>query len=447
MSQKSEALSPWGMPPAHAVEIRPLRQKLDVSIAIPGSKSFTNRALVMAAVAKGTSRLRSPLFSDDSYWCVDALKKLGLSVEADKNNEMISVTGTGSFCMAGDAPYIGSAGTIARFLPGVLAARAEGKVVLASSSQLAKRPVAEMIEGLRQLGAEIEMPETGSFPMTITGGSLKGGEATISGKISSQFISGLLIAAPLAKEPVTLNITDDIVQADYVRMTLSMMKDFGIKVEHDDALSWFKIQPQDYMAQDDLVLEADASTATYFFALAAATQSRVTVTNLNPETLQPDFGFIKYLKALGCDVQHAEHHVSVAGPAKLRGGQVFDFNPCSDSTPAFIAVAPFADGVLQVTNVEHIRKHESDRLTVMRETLENARIGVTEAADGLTVTPGNPAYVTVDPHDDHRMAMAFSIMAVAGQGGKILDPSCVSKTCPDYFQLLQKLGIECEVEA
>ena len=445
MSQKSEALSPWGMPPAHAVEIKPLRQKLDVSIAIPGSKSFTNRALVMAAVAKGASRLRSPLFSDDSYWCVDALKKLGLSVEADKNNDVISVTGTGSFRMSGDAPYIGSAGTIARFLPGVLAARAEGKVTLTSSSQLAKRPVAEMIEGLRQLGAQIEMPETGSFPMTITGGSLKGGEATISGKISSQFISGLLIAAPLAKEPVTLHITDNIVQADYVRMTLSMMKDFGIKVEHDDALSWFKIQPQDYVAQD-LVLEADASTSTYFFALAAATQSRVTVTNLNPETLQPDFGFINYLEALGCDVQRAGHHVTIVGPAKLKDGQVFDFNPCSDSTPAFIAVAPFADGVLQVTNVEHIRKHESDRLTVMRETLENAQIGVVEAADGLTVTPGAPAYVTVDPHDDHRMAMAFSIMAVAGAGGKILDPACVSKTCPDYFQLLQKLGIECEIE-
>lgn len=446
MSQKSEALSPWGMPPAHAVEIKPLGRKLDVSIAIPGSKSFTNRALVMAAVAKGTSHLRSPLFSDDSYWCVDALKKLGLGVEADKNNDVISVTGTGRFRMAGDAPYIGSAGTIARFLPGVLAARAEGKVTLTSSSQLAKRPVAEMIEGLRQLGAEIEMPEAGSFPMTITGGSLKGGEATISGKISSQFISGLLIAAPLAKEPVTLYITDNIVQADYVRMTLSMMRDFGIKVEHDDALSWFKIQPQDYVAQD-LVLEADAPTSTYFFALAAATQGRVTVTNLNPETLQPDFGFIKYLEALGCDVQRAGHHVTVVGPAKLRGGQVFDFNPCSDSTPAFIAVAPFADGVLQVINVEHIRKHESDRLTVMRETLENAKIGVVEAVDGLTVTPGNPAYVTVDPHDDHRMAMAFSIMAVAGAGGKILDPACVSKTCPDYFQLLQKLGIECEVEA
>lgn len=228
-------------------------------------------------------------------------------------------------------------------------------------------------------------------------------------------------------------------------MTLSMMADFGIKVEHDDALTWFKVQPQDYVAQD-LVLEADASTSTYFFALAAATQSRVTVTNLNPHTLQPDFGFIKYLAALGCDVEEENHHVTVTGPAQLKGGQVFDFNPCSDSTPAFIAVAPYADGVLQVINVEHIRKHESDRLSVMRETLENAGIAVVEAADGLTVTPGAPRYVVVDPHDDHRMAMAFSIMAVAGEGGKILDPACVSKTCPDYFQLLQKLGIECAVQ-
>ncbi len=449
MNIKSEALSPWGMAPADHVEIFPLKEKLDVSIAIPGSKSFTNRALVLAAAANGTSVLRSPLFSDDSYWCVDALKKLGLDVTADREKETITVKGQSGLLRMGDEkdpPYIGSAGTIARFLPGVIAARGRGRVVLASSSQLAKRPVAEMIAALRQLGAEIEMPDNASFPMTITGGTLKGGEASVSGRISSQFISGLLIAAPLAQTPVTLKIRDHIVQSDYVRMTLSMMRDFGVTVDHDAALTEFRISPQDYQARD-LTLEADASTSTYFFALAAATKSRVTVTNLNPETLQPDFLFVNRLEDIGCRVERAGGNVTVTGPETLKGGQTFDFNDCSDSTPAFVAVAPFADGPLRVTNVAHIRSHESDRIAVMAQTLKNAGVDVVEVEDGLTVTPveGRPDRLIVDPHDDHRMAMAFSITAAAAKGGIVRDPSCVSKTCPGFFALLDSIGVRCKV--
>lgn len=449
MSNQSEALSPWGMKPAHAVEIFPLEKPFSAEMALPGSKSFTNRALVLAALAEGQSVLRSPLFSDDSYWCVDALKKLGVKIESDKDAGTIILNGNGRLTTPaeGKPPYIGSAGTIARFLPGLIAARGEGDVILTSSGQLARRPVSEMIEALRALGAEISFTGNGSFPMTIKGGSLKGGETEISGKKSSQFVSGLLIAAPLAKEPVTIRITDHIVQADYVRITLAMMRDFGVKVDYDDAdLREFRIEPQNYIACD-IVLEADASTATYFFGIAAATRSEITITNLNPDTLQPDIGFIGHLESLGCEVKRTGTHITVRGPEKLKGNKTFDLNDCSDSTPALVGVAPFADGPVRVENVAHIRAHESDRIAVMCQTLRNGAVPVEEFEDGLAITPSPdaPVHLKVYPHDDHRMAMAFAVTAAAAKGGTIYEPACVSKTCPDFFELLGRLGVRTEI--
>lgn len=442
MTKTSEALSPWGMQPVSYVNILPLEGKAEGRLALPGSKSFTNRALVIAALAKGKSTLHSPLYSDDSYWCVDALNKIGIQAASDTDKTRIVIEGGHVFQQIGDAPYIGSAGTIARFLPGALAARGKGQITLTSSSQLAKRPVAPLVAALRQLGAEIELPENGSFPMKITGGSLIGGKTEISGKVSSQFLSGLLIAAPMAKEPVTIIVPDTIVQADYVRMTLQMIAEFGVQIDYNDTLSEFSCVPQEYQARET-VLEADASTSTYFFALAAATGGKITVTNLNPETLQPDFAFVDHLRTLGCRVEIAGSAVTVEGPDVLKGHADFDFNACSDSTPTMLGVAPFADGPVTVRGVAHIRAHECDRLSVSNEILTAAGLDVEEYPDGLRVTPksGAPVKFDIHPHDDHRMAMAYAVTAAAGQGGRVFDPSCVSKTCPSFFDLIGKVGV------
>jgi 3-phosphoshikimate 1-carboxyvinyltransferase len=448
VNKTSEALSPWGMPPAERAVVKPLKERFNKELSLPGSKSYTNRALILAAIAQGTSTLRSPLFSDDSYWCTNALQRLGVETSADRAEGIITVKGVADqklkLADLDQLPYIGSAGTIARFLPGVVAAIGEGEIVLTSSEQLASRPVAEMIRALRQLGAQISMEEDLSFPMTIQGGSLQGGEAQISGSVSSQFISGILIAAPLAKEPVTLKVTDHIVQSDYVRITLSIMKEFGVHVDCNSDLTEFHIQPQTYQAQDTL-LEADASTATYFFALAAASQSEITITNLNPNTLQPDFGFIDHLKTLGCQVSVDGTRVTLKGPEKIQGDKLFDFNPCADSTPAMATIAPFASGSIEVRNVAHIRVHECDRISVLADHLKLAGIEVEEFDDGLCIKPGAPSNIVVNPHDDHRMAMSFAVMGALGDGVSILDPSCVSKTCSEYFDLLPLLGVETEV--
>ena len=444
---QSEALSPWGMTRAAEVRIRPLEAPFQSTVVIPGSKSFTNRALIIAALAGGHSVLQYPLLSDDSYWCVEALRKLGVDMSVNRSEGIIEINGVGDAALhtTGDAAsiYLGSAGTIARFLPAVIAARGSGAVKLSSSEQLAHRPMRELIQALRTLGAEIEISHSSrTFPMTIKGGSMRGGEVTISGKRSSQFISALLIAAPLAPHPVTIHISDHIVQSDYVRMTLEMMARFGVEVTHDVALTHFEILPQRYQAQR-LQLEADASTATYFLALAAATQSEITIPNLNLNTRQPDIMFIDHLSAMGCEVIRADNTLTLRGPTQLKGHLHFDFNPCSDSTPALASIAPFASGPIEVSGVEHIRAHECDRLKVLADTLNQAGVMTREHRDGLTIQPTleAPHMFSADPHDDHRMAMAFSVMAIAGRGGLIEDPACVSKTCPQFYAMMRTLGV------
>jgi 3-phosphoshikimate 1-carboxyvinyltransferase len=450
MSEESESLSPWGMTPVPAIRVLPLNgRRIDACLAIPGSKSFTNRAIILAAAAKGKTILRNPLFSDDSYWCAEAVGILGRKVDSDRKAGIIAIEG-GTFKVPTDSrvPFIGSAGTTARFLPGILAARGEGKITLTASAQLSGRPLKEVVEALKKLGADISFGAEGkSFPLHIGGGTLKGGAVSISGAKSSQFLSGLLMAAPLAQKETIVTITDHVVQADYVRITLQLMKDFGVTVDVDRDFKRFAVPPQEYRPQD-LSLEADASTATYFFALAAGSGGKVTVTNLNVETVQPDFAFVRSLEAMGCKVDLSQGRVTVEGPKVLRGTQEFDFRPLSDSTPSLIAIAPFADGTVEVRGVEHIRAHECDRIAVMRETLEKAKVPVEEFPDGLKVTPAPPfADITVDPHDDHRMAMAFSVMGALGRGAIIRNPACVSKTCPDFFELIRGIGVEWEKTA
>lgn len=446
MSNSSESLSPWGMKPVPVVRILPLDgKKINAEIAIPGSKSFTNRALILAAAARGQSILRNPLFSDDSYWCAETIEILGRAVQADRVGQTIAIDG-GTFQMPldGRIPFIGSAGTTARFLPGILAARGVGRITLHASEQLSARPLKEVVEALQKLGADIAFGEAGkSFPLHIGGGTLTGGEVTISGAKSSQFLSGLLMAAPLAQKETVITVADHVVQADYVRITLQLMQDFGVTVEIDRDFKRFAIQPQEYQPRE-LALEADASTATYFFALAAGSGGRVCITNLNAKTVQPDMAFVQYLEQMGCRVTMEDGCVTVAGPKVLHGSKVFDFKPCSDSTPSLVAIAPFADGPVEVRGVAHIRAHECDRISVMCKTLEQAQVPVVEYPDGLKILPVLPAAVTVDPHDDHRMAMAFSVMGALGQGATIQNPACVSKTCPDFFDLLMQAGVEVE---
>lgn len=442
----SAALSPWGARRHAHVEVSPIAHPFKASVTLPGSKSFTNRALIIASVARGESRLRAPLFSDDSYWCVEALRALGVEVGVDRARDEIKVLGRRDEALrapVSEAPiYLGSAGTIARFLPAVFAARGVGVATFSTSDQLARRPLGELISALRALGAEITQESSRAFPLKVRGGSLRGGEVVISGRRSSQFISALLLAAPLTERGASIRISDHIVQSDYVRMTIEMMRDFGVEVDHDASLTQLKVLPQIYRARD-AQLEADASTATYFLALAAATQSEVTIPNLPLATRQPDIAFLDCLERMGCEVSR-DGALRLRGPQELRGGLDFDLKAYSDSAPALASIAPLADGPITLRGVEHIRGHECDRIHVLSTSLRRAGIEVDELRDGLSIYPQRSKLtrLVVDPHDDHRMAMSLSVLAASRVGGVIRDPACVSKTCPDFYQRLASLGVQ-----
>ncbi|WP_261134302.1 3-phosphoshikimate 1-carboxyvinyltransferase [Bacillus sp. Marseille-Q3570] len=437
-----KARSPWSrLNNVQAVRISPIQNnKINHDIRVPGSKSFTNRALIMAALARGTSTLTGILKSDDSYWCIDALHKLGITIETV--DETVTVHGCNSKwpVKKGDL-YIGAAGTIARFLPGALSTDKEGDWVIEASNRMSQRPLEPLIIALTDLGANIEyINKEGYLPIRIKAGGLRGGPVSISGKVSSQFISGLLLASPFAEREVTVAIPDTIVQKDYVRITLSLMEQFGVEAKFNDNLTQIVVPKSHYLGRD-LELEADASTASYFLALAAITNGRIKINNLSVKTNQPDIKMVDVYEKMGCKVVRGEDYIELTGTPNLLGGFEISMKEMSDQTLTLASIAPFASAPITMKDVEHIRHHESDRISAICKELGKLGIKVEEYKDGLTVHPGNPQPESLDSHDDHRIAMSLTLIGTRIPGITINDPGCVSKTCPTYFELLSQLGV------
>ncbi|HEU5139411.1 MAG TPA: 3-phosphoshikimate 1-carboxyvinyltransferase [Bacillales bacterium] len=435
-----KARSPWALSGVNEVEINPLAEPIRGEMIIPGSKSFTNRALIMAAMAEGTSDVSGILKSDDSYWCIDALKKLGTDIQVE--NEVAHVCGTGAQWPTKQANlYIGASGTNGRFLPGALAVGEEGDWEVEASQRMSERPIGTLIDALKELGANVKYTnKEGFFPIRVKGADLKGGDVHISGKVSSQFISGLLMAAPYARNPVTVRVTDHIVQHAYVHITLDLMKQFGVEVEADGDLKTIKVNPTKYQGRN-LQLEADASTTCYFLALAAITNGKMRINNITYDTRQPDIKMTDVFEKMGCNVTRGKDFIELEGTEQLKGGKTISMKEMSDQALTLAAIAPFADGPITITDVAHIRHHESDRIQAACESLKRLGIKVEEHDDGLTVYPGNPQAAILDSYDDHRVAMALSLIGARVPGIKISDPGCVSKTCPTYFELLENLGL------
>jgi 3-phosphoshikimate 1-carboxyvinyltransferase len=298
-----------------------------------------------------------------------------------------------------------------------------------------------LIDAWRALGADIQAVEKPSaLPLRIRGKSLDGGALTMPGDVSSQFISGVIMGAPLLRTALDLRIQGAIVQHAYVLMTLDMMHAFGVEVEHDDALSRMRIAPQGYTGQS-LDVEADASTAGYFFALAALNQGTVRVTNLGSGTRQPDLQLCDVLERMGCGVIRDRAFIEVQGPPKLRGNLDISMQAMSDQTLTVAALAPFADGPITLRDVAHIRHHESDRIGAMCTLLQQLKVPVTERPDGMTITPAQPVGSVCSTYDDHRIAMSLAVLSTRTPGVVLKDPGCVSKTCPTFFEALSALGI------
>ncbi|WP_238177909.1 3-phosphoshikimate 1-carboxyvinyltransferase [Paenibacillus contaminans] len=435
-----ETRSPWSRYGEwQEVSIIPPKRAVDGTITMPGSKSLTNRALIIAALAEGTSRLVGILKSDDSYWCLNSLRQLGIDIEVE--GETAIVQGGG-----GDWPnkyaelYVGAAGTIARFLPSALAA-GSGRWKMTGSKRLSERPLAPLLHTLTGMGADIRYENAeGCLPLTMQTKGLDGGSCILPGSLSSQFVSGLLIAAPYAKTPVTVQIEGGIVQRDYVEMTLRMMETFGISASALPDGQTISVPRGRYQGRS-LALEPDVSTCCYFWALAAITNGRIRIDGVTVKASQPDIEIVNVLERMGCSIRRGESFVEVSGTDRLRGGFVLNMQKWSDQTLTIAALAPFADAPITLTGAAHIRHHECDRIAAICTELRKLGIRVDEHPDGLTVYPGRPQAALLDTYDDHRMAMALSLIGMKSDGIRIADPGCVSKTCPDFFDRIAELGV------
>jgi 3-phosphoshikimate 1-carboxyvinyltransferase len=420
--------------------IVPLPAPPDAVVAVPGSKSLTNRALVLAALADGSSRLTNALFADDTVVMVEALRRLGFAVDVDERALQMRVEGRGGVIPAATADlFVGGAGTAARFLT-AMTCLGSGRYRLDGTARMRERPIGDLVDALTTLGASVTATR-GSLPLLIDARGLRGGRTVIRGDVSSQFVSAMLMAAPYAAGDVELIVEGHLVAAPYVAMTLAAMAAFGIEVEHDDLRRFLVRAGQRYRPRD-YAIEPDASGAAYFFAAAAITGGRVRAPGLSSASLQGDTRFVDVLAQMGCRVERAPDALTVQGPgppgSMLRGVDV-DLGAMSDQAMTLAAIAPFADGPTRIRGVAHIRHQESDRLAATAAELRRLGQEVEEFDDGLAVTPQPVRPAVVQTYTDHRIAMAFAITGLRAPGIAIADPGCVAKTFPDFFDRLERL--------
>jgi 3-phosphoshikimate 1-carboxyvinyltransferase len=460
-----------------AISIQPVPHPLSASLRVPGSKSLTNRALMVAALSDGKTVLTNALFSDDSLYFVESLRRLGFDVQLESPAQegdsqpaselpgvssggqphgvaptgipSMTVTGMKGRIPAGHAElYTGNAGTAARFLMGLLVL-GHGDYILDGDDRMRQRPVQDLINALQQLGANIDGFR---LPVNIRAQGLRGGCAVVGGDVSSQFLSGLLLAVPYAQNLVEVRVERGLNSKPFVDMTLAVMADFGVSVARD-GYDRFVISPQGYHSPGIYPIECDATAASYFFAAPAICGGTVKVEGITRRSKQGDIAFLDVLVQMGCTVTDELDGVSVTGPqtdsdqpasrtrSTLRG-VALDMRDIPDIAQTLAVVAPFACTPTTIRGIASARHKETDRVAAICAELTRLGVRVEEYPDGLTIYPcQNIQPAAVQTYQDHRMAMAFSLIGLRVPGITILDPGCVSKTFPDYFRVLSRLQL------
>ena len=425
-------------------KVKKLTRPVDWVVEVPGSKSMTNRALLMAALADGKTTLKGVLFSDDSRNFLGSLKSLGFDVEIDEAAKVVSVTGlNGRIPVAEGEIYVGSAGTAARFLTAMLA-MAEGTFVVNASEQMKKRPMKPLFDVLTDLGAEITCLENEGFlPVRVKGigGRLPAHEmcrVKLDISKSTQFLSALMLISPMVKQGLHIEITSERKDGSYIRITRKMMEQFGAQVDFDGINYTMKAgiayKPGRYQ------IEPDVSAACYFYAAAALTGGRTIVKNVTWECMQGDLKFISLLEQMGCVVKDTPEGIEVRGAegGRLKGLTV-DMKDFSDQTMTLAAIAPYADGDVRIENIGHIRLQESDRIHAIATELTRMGVSCEEEPEAVNIHPSMPKPAVVQTYDDHRMAMAFALTGLRTAGIEIADPMCCRKTFEEYFEVLDSL--------
>jgi 3-phosphoshikimate 1-carboxyvinyltransferase len=417
-----------------ALTITPFKTPVVAEVAVPGSKSLTNRALVVASLAEGTSRLSNVLQSDDTRYMMTHLHTLGVPLRSTA--DLIEIEGRGGRFPAVDAALrCGNAGTTVRFLT-ALCALVPGTQIVTGDQRMQGRPIGALVEALAGLGADIEAT-AGCPPVTVRSGVLRGGHVRVQAKVSSQYLSGLLMVSPYAQRPVTLDVVGEMVSQSYIELTLKVMAAFGVAVDRSKARR-FSVPLQRYKARA-FAIEGDATSAGYWWALAALTGSRITVRNVHVTSSQGDVELLPILERMGCEVSLGQG-VTVQGPATLRSPGVVDMNRLPDGVMTLAVMAALARGETSIVNVANLRVKESDRLAALVNELRRVGIAAAELPDGLRIQGGEPHGAVIETYADHRMAMSFAVLGARVPGMRIGDPACVSKSYPTFFEQLQALN-------
>lgn len=427
-----------------AIEIQPCG-RIQASVRPPGSKSITNRALICAALADGRSVLSGALDSEDTQVMIAALNDLGITVDAADPGRLV-VEGGGGVVSRHEADlYVANSGTTVRFLTAMLATM-HGNFRLDGVPRMRERPIGDLLDALNQLGGDVRSElDTGAPPVLITAAGMLGGEATISGSVSSQYLSGLLMAAPNARGNVCCRIDGPLVSRPYIQITLEVMRAFGVQVGvrgnlSEDAKLAFDVRAPQKYAPREYAIEPDASAASYFWAAAAICSGQVLVEGLRADALQGDTAFCDCLRQMGCEVEDTPQGLTVRrDPQRQLVGIDVDMNAISDTVQTLAAVALFAEGPTRVRGVAHNRHKETDRIADLARELRKVGADVVEHEDGLTIQPGELRPARLKTYGDHRMAMSLALIGLATPGIEILDPQCVNKTYPQFFRDLSSV--------
>ena len=424
-------------------EVKTINHPLDCAVEVPGSKSITNRALLMAALAKGKSVLNGVLFSNDSRHFLTSLISLGYVIEVNEVENYVAINGHGADIPKKNATIdVGSAGTAARFLTAMLAL-SDGEYTINASEQMKKRPMLPLFEALTAMGAEFTFIEkNGHLPVKVKGAAFNGGvpasQVDIDISESTQFLSALLMVAPMLENGLKINITSKKTEGSYIKITTKMMHQFGCDTLHEGSV--YEIPAGQEYLFETYHIEPDVSAACYFYAAAALTGGHVLVKNVHSTSMQGDMKFLDVLKQMGCVIREEREGIYVTGPENGQySGVDVDMNDFSDQTMTLAAIAPFAKTPTYIKNIGHIRLQESDRIHAIVTELTRVGIKVEEEQDAIRIHPGTPHAALIQTYDDHRMAMAFALIGLKCEGIVIDNCECCGKTFENYFSVLDSL--------
>jgi 3-phosphoshikimate 1-carboxyvinyltransferase len=410
---------------------------IDATVSVPGSKSYTQRALIIAALAEGRSVLQNALIAEDTEYVIEALRSLGADIWTEDGDMTISGTG-GHIRNPGREIYVGNNGTAMRLLTGVVAL-GTGAFTLTGSPRLCQRPIKPLLDALTSMGVNARSKGNNGYPpVVVSANGLRGGTITFTDIESSQYISAMLICAPFAESDTLIELQGRLPSLPYVDMTVDAMKAFGVKVIKETPFRYVVKSGQQYKGRR-YPIEGDCSSASYFFLAAALCKGKVRVRHINPRTLQGDIGFLTILERLGCTVIKRDDWIEVVGNQSASGEYTFDLGNMPDMVPTLAVLGAVRPGRTIITNVPHLRIKESDRLAALATELRKVGVRAEERDDGLVIEGNKPRGAEIETYNDHRIAMSFAVLGLTIPGIRIQNAGCVDKSFPGFWGELKKL--------